>query len=138
MIDEKALIKAALLAREYAYAPYSGFSVGAALLSSDGRIFTGCNIESASYTPTTCAERTALVKAISEGVRHFSAIAVVGSKTGEPPSSFCSPCGVCRQFLYEFYSPGFMVYMAKSPDEFIMRPLDELLPLAFGPKSLLS
>lgn len=135
-IDVKALIRAALSARELAYAPYSGFSVGAALLSADGRIFTGCNVESASYTPTVCAERTALAKAVSEGARHFAAIAVAGGKAGQPPVGFCSPCGVCRQFLYEFYSPGFLVYMAKSEEDYLVRPLAELLPLAFGPESL--
>lgn len=136
IIDEKSLIKAALSARKNAYAPYSGFTVGAALLSSDGRIFTGCNIECASYSPTTCAERTALVKAVSDGVREFSAIAVAGGKAGEDPHDFCSPCGVCRQFLYEFNSPDFMVYMAKSKTEYIKKPLSDLLPMAFGPASL--
>lgn len=134
--DEKALIAAALAAREAAYAPYSGFSVGAALLAADGRIFTGCNVESAAYTPTTCAERTALTKAVSEGAREFVAIAVAGGKAGEAPADYCAPCGVCRQFLYEFFTPGFLVYMAKSAEDYIARPLEALLPLPFGPASL--
>ena len=135
-IDEKALIKAALSARKNAYAPYSGFAVGAALLSLDGRIFTGCNIECASYSPTTCAERTALLKAVSEGVHSFTAIAVAGGKAGEPAHGICTPCGVCRQFLYEFCSPDLTVYMAKSETEYVKKSLSELLPLAFGPSSL--
>ncbi len=133
---EQEMILSALKARSAAYAPYSNFTVGAALLTVDGKIFTGCNIECATYSPTVCAERVALLKAVSNGERKFSAIAVACGKNGETPQDYCSPCGVCRQFLYEFYSPDFIVYMVKSKDDFIKKSLDELLPLAFGPSSL--
>ena len=108
------LIRAAFAARKFAYVPYSHFRVGAALLAQDGRVFTGCNIENAGYTPTNCAERTALFKAVSEGVTHFSAIAIVGSLEGKTNTLVTGPCGVCRQALYEFGGPSLIVIMAKS------------------------
>ena len=95
--EKKALIRMALEAREQAYVPYSDFMVGAALRAEDGRIFTGCNVENAAFTPTSCAERTALFKAVSEGVTRFTDIAVVGSRRGEVNKQITSPCGVCRQ-----------------------------------------
>ena len=105
-IDRKALIRAAFAAREYAYTPYSNFKVGAALLAKNGSVYTGCNIECASFTPTNCAERTALFKAVSEGVHEFAAVAVVGAKDSAPDDALVtSPCGVCRQMLYEFGGP---------------------------------
>ena len=105
-IDRKALIRAAFAAREYAYTPYSNFKVGAALLAKNGSVYTGCNIECATFTPTDCAERTALFKAVSEGVHEFAAVAVVGAKDGAPDDALItSPCGVCRQMLYEFGGP---------------------------------
>ena len=129
--DRTALIRAAFVAREYAYAPYSHFKVGAALLTRRGRVFTGCNIESATYTPTCCAERTALVKAVSEGHRDdFVCLAVVGNST-----DYCWPCGSCRQMLYEF-APDLTVLVARKDRQFIRLPLHELLPHGFGPKSL--
>ncbi len=135
----KALIRAAFAARENAYVPYSHFAVGAALLAKDGRVYTGCNIECATYTPTNCAERTALFKAVSEGVRQFEAIAVVGAKVGVPDDALVtSPCGVCRQMgLFEFGGAQLAVIMAKSEDDFIEMPLGQLLPLGFGPEKVL-
>ena len=126
---EAELIQAALAASEHAYIPYSNYRVGAALLTTDGEVYAGCNVESASYTPTICAERTALVKAISEGKRDFSAVAVVTRDGG-------SPCGVCRQLLFEF-SPGMQVIMADLQGNVHQRvTLAELLPLGFGPANL--
>ena len=114
-IDRKALIRAAFAAREYAYTPYSNFKVGAALLAKNGSVYTGCNIECATFTPTNCAERTALFKAVSEGVHEFAAVAVVGAKDSAPDDALVtSPCGVCRQMLYEFGGPDLRVIMAKS------------------------
>ncbi|HIY10854.1 MAG TPA: cytidine deaminase [Candidatus Anaerofilum excrementigallinarum] len=134
--DRTALIRAAFVAREYAYAPYSHFKVGAALLTRRGRVFTGCNIESATYTPTCCAERTALVKAVSEGERQFAAIAIVGSMEGHRNTLITSPCGVCRQMLFEFGGPQLIVIMAKSETDYEEMTLDQLLPLGFGPDNL--
>lgn len=130
------LIRAAFAARRFAYTPYSHFKVGAALLAKDGRVFSGCNIESASYTPTCCAERTALFKAVSEGVTDFAAIAIVGSREGEVNRLVTSPCGVCRQALYEFGGPELTVIMAKSEQDYLQTTLGELLPYGFGPKNL--
>lgn len=135
-MQEKELIRAAFAAQKFAYVPYSRFRVGAALLSTDGRVFTGCNIENASYTPTVCAERTALFKAVSEGVTSFACIAIVGSKQGEVNKLVTGPCGVCRQALYEFGGPALKVIMAKSEDDYIAATLGELLPYGFGPKNL--
>lgn len=135
-MNEQELIRAAFAAREKAYTPYSHFKVGAALLAKDGRVFTGCNIESATFTPTNCAERTALFKAVSEGVTEFSMIAVVGSKEGERNTLVTSPCGVCRQALYEFCGPELTVLMAKSETDYVQMTLGELLPLGFGPQNL--
>ena len=136
--EAAALIRAAFAAREYAYVPYSRFAVGAALREQggQGRVFTGCNIENASYTPTNCAERTALFKAVSEGARQFDAIAIVGSKLGERNTLVTGPCGVCRQALYEFGGPALVVIMAKSEDDYIETTLGELLPYGFGPQNL--
>ena len=113
------------------YVPYSGFPVGAAILCADGSIFTGCNVENAAYGSTICAERTALVKAVSEGHRDdFVKIAVVGNS-----EDYCWPCGSCRQMLYEF-APELTVLVARGDHEFVTLPLHELLPHGFGPKSL--
>ena len=100
-MTEQQLVQAAVAAMPRAYAPYSGFFVGAALLAADGRVFTGCNIENASFTPTVCAERTAVFKAVSEGVRDFKMLAIAGGKSGKL-TGVCPPCGVCRQVLSEF------------------------------------
>ena len=123
------LMEAAALAREFSYSPYSGYCVGAALLSDDGRIFTGCNVENAGFSATNCAERTAIFKAVSEGAVRFSAIAVVGGRRGEI-SPFCAPCGVCRQVLVEFCSPDLTVILG-TPENFSVHTLGELLPFSF-------
>ena len=130
------LIRAAFKARSFAYTPYSHFKVGAALLAKNGMVYTGCNIENSSYGLTNCAERTALFKAVSEGVREFDAIAIVGSKAGEKNTLVTGPCGVCRQALYEFGGPGLTVIMAKSEEDYIVTTLGELLPYGFGPANL--
>lgn len=130
--EKKELIRLAFAAREKAYVPYSDFMVGAALRAADGRVFTGCNVENAAFTPTSCAERTALFKAVSEGVTQFTDIAVVGARRGEVNQQITSPCGVCRQALYEFGGPELNVIMARSEEDFIERSMDELLPLGFG------
>lgn len=134
-IDEQTLIQAALRARENAYAPYSGFRVGAALLAQDGTVYTGCNVECASFSVTNCAERTALFKAVSEGERHFTALAVVGGKDDTPQAEI-TPCGVCRQALYEFCGGNLIVLMAQDEAHFTRCTLAELLPAGFGPKEL--
>ena len=134
--EKKELIRMALAAREKAYVPYSDFMVGAALRARDGRIFTGCNEENAAFTPPSCAERTALFKAVSEGVREFDAIAIVGSKVGETNTLVTGPCGVCRQALYEFGGPELTVIMARSEADYIVTTLGDLLPYGFGPANL--
>lgn len=130
------LIQKAIGQLDHAYAPYSDFKVGAALLSSDGQIFTGCNIENFAYGPSNCAERTAIFKAVSEGVRDFKAIAIVGGKKGVI-RDYCAPCGVCRQVMAEFCSPEeFQIILAKSPEDYQIYTLAELLPKAFSPKTI--
>lgn len=130
------LIQKAIDQLDYAYAPYSDFKVGAALLCKDGRIFTGCNIENSAFGPSNCAERTAIFKAVSEGVRDFEAIAIVGGKHGEL-REYCAPCGVCRQVMAEFCIPEeFRIIMAKNREDYRVCTLAELLPLAFSPKML--
>ena len=121
-------------ARKFAYAPYSHYSVGAALLSVSGKVFTGCNIENATYTPTVCAERTAFFKAVSEGEREFEALAIVGGLEGEI-APFCAPCGVCRQVMAEFCDASFKLVLG-SPEKFGVYNLDEVLPFAFTKKDL--
>lgn len=128
------LIKLATKARESAYVPYSNFKVGAALLAKSGKVYLGCNIENASYTPTNCAERTAFFKAVSEGEREFEKIAIVGGKDGEV-SSLCSPCGVCRQVMAEFCSEDFVIILGNEQN-FKEYKFNEILPLAFTPNNL--
>ena len=138
MTDNKALyqslMEAAVAARAFSYSPYSGYRVGAALLGKSGRVYTGCNVENAGYTPTNCAERTAVFKAISEGERDFSAIAVVGG-AGDTVDPACAPCGVCRQVLAEFCPPELPVILG-SPEKWRAVTLGELLPFAFTKKNL--
>ncbi len=130
------LIQKAIEARTYSYSPYSHFKVGAALLTKDGTIFTGCNIENAAYSPTNCAERTAFFKAISEGYRDFEAIAIVGGNS-DVLTSYCSPCGVCRQVMMEFVSPkDFQIILAINETTYKTFTLETLLPLGFGPDLL--
>ena len=125
------LIDMALDQRRLSYAPYSGYRVGAALLAADGKIFTGCNIENAAYTPTICAERTAFFKAVSEGVRDFEAICIVGGRE-EKPSGYSAPCGVCRQVLSEFCDRDFKIILANGKGEQKVFTLGELLPESFS------
>lgn len=124
------LLTLAKEARESSYSPYSKFSVGAALLACDGRVFLGCNVENASFTPTCCAERVAIFKAISEGVRDFEAIAVVGAR-GTQEAPFCSPCGVCRQVLSEFCGVNFRIILEDSAGAPVEMTLGDLLPHRF-------
>ena len=131
------LVKEALRMREYSYVPYSHFCVGAALLTKDGKIYTGCNIENASYTPTNCAERTAFFKAVSEGEHEFAAIAIAGGPKGAKKLDYCAPCGVCRQVMMEFCDyETFQVVLVKSETEYKVYTLKEILPFGFGPKDL--
>lgn len=127
----KDLITKAIKMLEYSYIPYSHFHVGAALLANNGTIYTGCNIENAAYGPSNCAERTAVFKAVSEGVKEFEAIAVVGGPDGKI-KDFCPPCGVCRQVLAEFCTRDFKVILAKSIDEYKVFTLEQLLPESFS------
>ena len=125
------LIRQAMKARKMAYAPYSGFLVGAALVCEDGTVYTGCNIENASFSPTNCAERTAFFKAVSEGQRKFRRIAIVGGKEGEMVAP--SPCGVCLQVMAEFCEADtFEIIMARSEEDYTVRKLPELLPHSFS------
>lgn len=122
--------------RKRSYCPYSGFSVGAALMAESGDIYCGCNIENAAYSVTICAERTAMSKAVSEGERSFKAMAVVGGKS-VAPEDYSTPCGSCRQFMREFCDPGtFEIIVAKSREDYKVFTLDELLPESFGPGNL--
>lgn len=125
------LIEAALAARVNAYAPYSGYRVGAALLTEDEEVYTGCNIENASYGATNCAERTAFFKALSEGKRHFKAIAIAGGK-GESPEDYAFPCGICRQVMQEFCKEDFVILVTKTEQDYQEYRLKELLPYGFG------
>ena len=131
------LLKTALSMRKMSYTPYSHFNVGAALLSADGKIYTGCNIENASYTPTNCAERTAFFKAISEGVKDFTAIAIAGGKEDATELDYCPPCGVCRQVMSEFCKDDFKIFLVKSETEYKEYTLTELVPERFTPNNLL-
>lgn len=128
--DPKTLLDAAVKARHMAYTPYSNFKVGAALLASDGQVFTGCNIENASYGATNCAERTAIFKAVSEGVTSFEAIAIVGgSEDGE--LIYCPPCGICRQVMSEFCDPDFKIILMNGDHTPQCFTLADLLPESF-------
>ena len=129
------LCSLAIQAMEHSYSPYSDYRVGAALLTADGTVYTGCNIENASYTPTICAERTAIFKAVSDGVRQFTAIAIAGGKDGVITGSF-PPCGVCRQVMAEFCTPDFTVFVVTGMDTFTRYTLGDLLPAGFGPDHL--
>ncbi len=133
-MKDKELIKAAIRARELAYAPYSNHRVGAALLTKGGKVYTGCNVENAAYSPSNCAERTAIFKAVSEGEREFTAIAVVGG-IGDNLSQRCAPCGVCRQVLAEFCDGNFRIIMG-TEDNIAVSTLAELLPHSFGKNNL--
>ncbi|WP_066495369.1 cytidine deaminase [Abyssisolibacter fermentans] len=128
-MDIKNLIKKSIEAKKNAYVPYSGFRVGSALMTKDGKIYTGCNIECASYSPTICAERTVISKAVSEGDREFVAIAICGD------SGYTYPCGVCRQVIREF-SKDIKIVIVKSENEYKEYSISDLLPHSFGPEDL--
>ena len=130
-IDERDLLEIAKQAMQNAYAPYSSFQVGAALLTKSGKIYTGCNVENAAFSPTICAERGAFAKAISEGEREFLAIAIVGGKNGKIEKAI-TPCGVCRQVMGEFCTPDFKIILADGQENIQQHTLKELLPLSFG------
>lgn len=130
-MNDKELVELAFAMLERSYVPYSRFPVGAALLCADGTVITGCNVENAAYGSTICAERTALVKAVSEGHRDdFVRLAVVGNS-----KDYCWPCGACRQMLYEF-APGLELLVARGDHDYVKLPLKDLLPHGFGPKDL--
>ena len=135
-VDRAELIKRSLGVIGNSYAPYSNFNVAAAVLCGSGRIFTGVNVENASYPAGLCAERNAIFSAVAEGERLIRAVAIVGGANGQI-SDYCSPCGICRQVMREFCAPeDMLVIMARSPEDYIERTLEELLPLSFGPESL--
>lgn len=133
-MDNMTLINKAIDTMSYSYSPYSNFCVGAALLCKNGNIYTGCNVENASYSATCCAERNAIFKAVSSGENQFCAIAIVGGKMGEI-KDFCSPCGVCRQVLSEFCDKDFKIILFNGKNEKVFT-LEELLPLRFGSEML--
>ena len=130
------LIETAAAQLAFSYTPYSHFKVGAALLAKNGRVYTGCNIENAAYTPTNCAERTAIFKAVSEGIREFEAICIVGGPEGRIVD-YTPPCGVCRQVMMEFCQPEeFRIILAKGKDDYLIYKLKDLMPQGFGPGNL--
>lgn len=131
-MDYSLLISRAFQGRENSYSPYSNFKVGAAVLTEDGKIYTGCNIENASYGATNCAERTAIFKAISDGYRTIAAIAIVGDD-----ANYTYPCGICRQVISEFASKDTKIILGKNENEYIVKTLDEILPGAFTKNNLL-
>lgn len=135
-VKTEELIQAALAARAAAYAPYSHYTVGAALLTAEGEIYTGGNIENASYGASNCGERTAIFKAVSEGRRGFAAIAIAGGMEGREPVDYAYPCGICRQIMREFAGAGFRVIVAKAIDDYRIYELEELLPHGFGGESI--
>ena len=136
-MDRSELVRLALEARQRAYTPYSHFKVGAALLTKEGKVYQGCNIENAAYTPSNCAERTAFFKAVSEGEYDFAAIAIVGGPEDAKELELCAPCGVCRQVMMEFCDYNkFEIILGKSPEEYKVMSLEDLLPMGFGPANL--
>ncbi len=131
------LIKEAIEARKKSYCPYSNYAVGAALLTKNGKVYRGCNIENAAFSPTNCAERTAIFKAVSEGDTDFSRIAIIGGSVDGPVDSYAYPCGVCRQVMMEFCNPEtFEIIAAMSEDVYQIFTLKELFPEGFGPDNL--
>lgn len=130
------LVRKALEARKQAYAPYSHYTVGAALLTAEGRIYLGCNVENASYGAANCAERTAFFKAVSEGERHFEAIAVAGGTEGGEPTDYAYPCGICRQVMQEFCGGNFEIIVGRNAEDYKSFTLAQLLPNGFGGASI--
>ena len=136
-MEKQELIREAIAARKRSYSPYSHFQVGAALLGRAGKVYTGCNIENAAYTPTNCAERTAFFKAISEGEKEFEMIAIVGGPAKSARTDYCPPCGVCRQVMAEFCDPkAFRVLMARTETDYRECSLEEVLPFGFTKEEL--
>ena len=136
-MEKQELIREAIAARKRSYSPYSHFQVGAALLGRSGKVYTGCNIENAAYTPTNCAERTAFFKAISEGEKEFEMIAIVGGPAKSARTDYCPPCGVCRQVMAEFCDPkAFRVLMARTETDHRECSLEEALPFGFTKEEL--
>ena len=131
------LVRLAKTAMQRAYVPYSGYKVGAALLTKGGKVYLGCNIENAAFTPGICAERTAIYKAVSEGKRAFTAIAIAGGSEDSAPA-LTAPCGVCRQVMQEFCAPDFMIYMGRGDDSYEAVPLEQLLPYGFNAAKYMS
>lgn len=134
-MTDRELIRLAFEAMEHAYAPYSHHMVGAALLTKSGRVYQGCNIENAAYSPTTCAERSAFFKAVYDGERSFDKIAVVGGREGVV-TDFFYPCGVCRQVMSEFCGDDFSVIIAKSEEDYLVKTLNDLLSCRFSPQHI--
>lgn len=135
-MELKELIKKTIDNLDFSYSPYSSFKVSAMLVGKSGKVYSGVNIENASYTPTNCAERTAFFKAVSEGEKEFERIVIVGGQDGLI-SDYTSPCGVCRQVMMEFCDPKtFEIILAKSPEDYRVYSLEEILPLGFGPSNL--
>lgn len=134
-MDRNELVKSARQAMQNAYVPYSGFKVGAALLTKSGKVYTGCNIENAAYSPSNCAERTAFFKAVSEGEKEFTAIAIVGGLNGKI-KGYCPPCGVCRQVMTEFCKDDFIIILGRDDDEYKSYTLPELLPVRFSDRDI--
>ena len=136
-MEKQELIREAIAARKRSYSPYSHFQVGAALLGRSGKVYTGCNIENAAYTPTNCAERTAFFKAISEGEKEFEMIAIVGGPAKSARTDYCPPCGVCRQVMAEFCEPkAFRILMARTETDYREYSLEEVLPFGFTKEEL--
>ena len=136
MIDDSQIyqmIQTALKMRERSYCPYSNYAVGTALLTKDGQIFGGCNIENIAFGPSNCAERTSFFKAISDGHKEFVGIAIAGGPAGKEPLEYCTPCGVCRQVMAEFCHEDFSIIMAKTDSDYKIKTLGELLPDSFSP-----
>ena len=131
MVNEKLLVEKAIEARNMAYAPYSNFKVGAALVTEDGSIYTGCNVENVSYGASNCAERTAIFKAVSEGHHTINMLAVVGDE-----KDYTYPCGICRQVILEFASEDFKMIIIKNEEEYMIKTLNEIMPYAFSKEAL--
>ena len=130
-MDNVKLIEQALKIRDKAYSPYSNFSVGAVVVTSNNKIYDGCNVESVSFTPTCCAERTAIVKAVSDDETKINKVVVVGGPKGQPIKEYCYPCGVCRQFILEFADQNCEIIVAKTPQDYVTHTLEEIIPYGF-------